>query len=104
MENQDFKLLCEFLNSNINNQIDILDIRETSMQSPAQIFSQYYRVGAELKQNNNLQCFLRYLQSLNNNLKSNDWIAKIAICHGLFSDNDDTKTIDEKFGLLKELL
>lgn len=102
-ENQDFKLLCKFLNGKRNNQKYMLNIPEPAQQSPAQIFSQYYKAGTEFKKNNNLECFLRYLQLLDNRLYSNNWIAKIAMCHGLFSDKDDTLTVEEKFGFLKEL-
>jgi len=102
--NRDFNLLSEFLNSNVDDQTNKFSISKPSLLSPREIFSQYYRAGIELKRNNNLQCFLRYLELFDNEPGYNNWIAKIAICHGLFSQSDDTQTIHEKIGLLKELL
>lgn len=103
-ENEDYRLLRNFLSIPINNQNNILNITKPSELSHEEIFSQYYSAGIELKKNNNLKCFLRYLQLLDTSLNSDNWIAKIAMCHGLFSEKDEVQSVEEKFGFLKELL
>jgi hypothetical protein len=102
--NQDFESLEEFLAQTAPHSSSRISNLPAFTCSPQKTFQRNYHLGIELRQANAFPAFTRCMRRLGASQDPLAWVAKVALCHGLFAQTYDEKICESEYGLLRELL
>ena len=68
------------------------------------IFKNFYKLGINLKINTSFPVFKYYLDILSKNQDNLHFLAKVGLCHGIFSEAYSEERMDKEYNKLGELL
>ena len=99
-----FIFLDEFLRS--GNSWDAVedDVSALSALTPRAVFEKYYKLGIDLRRHGAFPVFRRYVDALGASKDIPFFIARLALCHGLFFKQHYVLEFERPFRLLSELL
>lgn len=103
-ESEDFILLHEFVKS--ENSWDVVDddISALSVLAPRAVFEKYYKLGIDLRRHGAFPVLKHYLDVLSGTEDISVFIARVALCHGLFFNEYNVTEFKISFNLLEEFL
>ncbi len=99
-----FIFLDEFVKT--ENIWDVVDagIRALSALSPRAVFEKYYKLGIHIRKHGAFPVLKHYLDVLSRTKDISVFIARLALCHGLFFKEYNVTEFESSFNLLEELL
>lgn len=103
-ENEDFNFLERFLKSSGNYNVNKFKLLNLFSLTSKAVFKEYYKLGINIRKADASPAFKSYLDLVN---KFNDdftLVAKIGLCHGLFSANYSEEVFENDYAVLKELI
>lgn len=102
--NQDFDVLENFSRSKGNSDIESSDILPFLTLEPKKVFEEFYKLGIGLRRSNSFSALERCMNILGKGHGGSSCIAKVGLCHGIFSEAYSEKRVRKEYGMLSELL
>jgi hypothetical protein len=102
--NEEFEFLQKFLTTDNSSDLTCDRILPWFGFSAKTVFQKSYRLGIRLRQAHAFPSFKRCLESLDASRDPLAWIAKIGLCHGLFSETYGADVCEEDYELFEDLL
>jgi len=102
--NEDFNFLEKFLRREDNYDTKEPHILSLMTSKPKAIFRNFYKLGIDLRGNNSssgLRDCINILDKIRNNFS---WIARVGLCHGIFSEAYNEERVNQEYDKVKELL
>jgi len=97
---KDYEFLCDFVSECNNYNHKEIEIASVFSETPDQIFGYFYELGMKIRKNwsvNSLNYFLGLLNQIGDESK---WLAKIALCRGIFVKSNIDEQIKKDFELI----
>ncbi|MGH7792611.1 MAG: hypothetical protein ACREOB_09900 [Thermodesulfobacteriota bacterium] len=104
MNNEDFSFLERFLMSQNSHDIEEPNILSLLTSKPEKIYGNSYELGTDLRRNNSSSALKYCIDILSRSQDNFAWIAKVGLCHGIFSETHKEEKVQKEFEMLKELL
>jgi hypothetical protein len=104
LANEDFEFLQKFLTTTDSSVLTCDRILRWFGFSAKTVFQKSYRVGIRLRQTHAFPSFKRCLEFLDASRDPLAWIAKVGLCHGLFSETYRAHRCTEDYELFADLL
>ena len=103
MNNEDFSFLERFLMSQNSHDIEEPNILSLLTSKPETIYGNSYELGTDLRRNNSSSALKYCIDILSRSQDNFAWIAKVGLCHGIFSETHKEEKVQKEFEMLKEL-
>lgn len=103
-ESEDFNFLERFLKSPGSYEINKFKPLDLLFHTPKTVFKEYYKLGIDLRKANASPAFKYILDLLNKSHDDFAWIAKVGLCHGLFSEDYSKEVFEKDYIILKEFV
>lgn len=103
-ESEDFVFLKNFLETNGSYNIKDIKTQIFTLPNTKVIFKKYYKLGIELRNANAAPSFKSYLNSLEKFPRVFSFIAKIGLCHGLFTNKYKEEIFKREYKKLQKSL
>jgi hypothetical protein len=102
--NEDFSFLERFLRSENTHDVEEPKILSLLASKPQTIYRNSYKLGTDLRRTNS-SAALKYCIDILSKSKNNfAWIAKVGLCHGIFSEAYGEERARKEYDMVKELL
>ncbi len=101
---EDFSFLEKFLRSETSYDIDKWNIVLRLTSNPKEIFANFYKLGIDIRKNNSPSALKHCMEVLDVDLSSFAWLARVGLCHGIFSEVYNEERVNEEYDKVKELL
>jgi hypothetical protein len=102
--NEDFSFLEKSLRSENSYDIDKSNISLHLTSRPKEIFRNFYNLGIDLRKNNSPVALKYCMEVLDIDRTYFAWIAKVGLCHGIFSEAYSEEKVKREYAILRELL
>lgn len=102
-ENEDFNFLERFLNSSGSYKINKFKFLNLFFL-PKTVFKEYYKLGIDLRNAFAFPAFRYCVDLLNKSSDDCALIAKIGLCHGLFSEDYSKEVFENDYAIFKEFI
>jgi hypothetical protein len=102
--NLDFDCLKSFLATTAPYRLNSFHVLPVLSFSAERVFNKNYKRGVKLRQAGAFPAFKHAIETLTNSHDPLAWIAKVALCHGLFRPSHPEATCAEEYALLEEFL
>ena len=102
--NEDFTFLEKFLESEKQYKINKAEIISLFSPKPEEIFRNFYKLGINLRTHNSSSALKYSMEILDIDRHHFGWIAKVGLCHGIFSEVYHDQEAKNAYIMLEELL
>lgn len=99
-----FNVLHRFLETHGAYNVKDLERLLSLRSGPKEIFRKWYGLGIELHRSGSSSTFRQGMKILNDRNDMISWLAKVGLCHGIFSIEFDEEVFEREYGLLRELV
>ena len=103
-ENEDFNFLERFLKSSGGYNINKFKLLNLFFLTSKMVFREYYKLGINIRKADTFPALKYHLDLLNKIRDDFTLVAKIGLCHGLFSANYSEEVFENDYAVLKELI
>lgn len=103
-KNDDFDFLERFLTSSGSYDIGRLETLPFDVFNSKNAFTNYYKLGADLRRADAFPAFKRCMDALNESRDVFSWVAKAGLCHGLFSSDYSEDRAEKEYAAFDDLL
>jgi hypothetical protein len=103
-ENEDFNFLESFLRSSGSYKINKFRPLNPLFSTPKMLFKQYYKLGIDLRKAKASSAFKYYLDLLNKGRVDFTLIARVGLCHGLFSKDYSKEAFENDYAIFKAFI
>lgn len=103
-KNEDSDFLERFLISAGTYNVNKLEVLPLFIFNPKKAFKKYYKLGIKLRKENAFPAFKYCMDILNESRDVFTWIAKVGLCHGLFSEDYSEDKTRREYDMLNDLL
>jgi glycosyltransferase involved in cell wall biosynthesis len=102
--NEDFKFLEKFLRSENRYHINESNLLSIVTLKPEAIYRNFYKLGIDLRKSDSPSALKYCMQLMDIDRTCFSWIAKVGLCHGIFSGIYIDEKANKDYEIVKELL
>lgn len=102
--NEDFEFLEKFLESKNIYEIVQSELSPLLSLKPKKLFRNFYKLGIQLRNFNSFPSFKHCMDIIGKCQDNFAWLAKVALCHGLFSKVYNEERASKNYKMLKGLI
>jgi hypothetical protein len=104
LNNSDYEFLEEFSTTKGRSEIAEYHIASLLSLKPRQVFKRFYKLGIDLRNNSSFPAVKECLNMIGKGEESFAWLAKVGLCHGIFSEVYLEEREEKQCEILKELI